>query len=76
MNSASIEAFVQYFKMFYSYIQKKCPHCDKLCKNIKKDGANKIFLITSLKDELMERKKSKDVTTSRGDSTYLSELTE
>ena len=62
--------------MFYSYIQKKCPHCDKIGKNIKKDGANKIFLISSLKDELLERKKSKDAITFKGDSTYLSDFTE
>lgn len=76
--SSSIEAFSQYFKIFYSYVQKKCPHCDKMGKNIKKDGANKIFLISTVKEEKIERKKSRDITTTaRGDSVHMiNELTE
>ena len=74
-NSSSIEAFSQYFKIFYSYVQKKCPHCDKMGKNIKKDGANKIFLISTVKEEMLEkleRKKSKDIsTTARGESLHM-----
>lgn len=47
-------------------------------KNIKKDGANKLFLITTVKEEKAERKKSKDATTTArsGESAYQNELTE
>ena len=73
--STSIETFAKFIKFFYSLVQNKCPYCNNLAKTVKKEGANKIFIITSAKDaKIQERKKSRD---SRGDSVHhTNELTQ
>ena len=45
-------------------------------KNIKKENTNKIFLISTVKEELAERKKSRDASSSRGESMHMTDHTE
>ena len=57
-------------KTFYSLVQNKCPHCKNVAKNVKKEGANKIFVVTTHKEEQTnQRKKSRD-SASKGESAH------
>jgi len=66
--------FTENVKFLYTLCQKKCPYkdCKRVSKQVKKEGANKIFLIdresNDDEDGKAQRKKSRD-STSRGEST-------
>lgn len=46
-SSTSIQLFSEFVKFLFSLAQKKCPYlnCRRESKQVKKEGANKIFLI-------------------------------
>ena len=46
-SSASIQLFTEFVKFLYGLAQKKCPYkeCKKVSRQVKKEGANKIFLM-------------------------------
>jgi DNA-directed RNA polymerase I subunit RPA1 len=66
-SSTSIQLFSEFIKFLYGLTQKKCPYkeCRKVSKQVKKEGANKIFLIDRDADEeegRNVRKRSRDST--------------
>lgn len=73
-SSTSIQLFSEFIKFLYGLAQKKCPYvnCKRESKGVKKEGANKIFLIDREGDEedeqVRQRKKSRD-SLSKGEST-------